>query len=238
MNRLFTILLLLTTPIISIGQDMTEKSDTSHRFIIGFNLGSNFSSLQSIHAKPNNSFGLGFSTGAFIATRAKHFSLRLSLLYDFTKYKISYTSKYSSSPANWPTKIADYYLYNSNIRSSILASYLFGRKIKYYFFIGPEYMIPISNSAKGQIHETGWWITNPSDHYDYYIYDNDINCFTNWNLYVIIGTGLKKRIKKNDIGFEFNYGFGVHDFWDNEPPMKENYLKINLVYFLKFFKKI
>ena len=226
---------LLLIPKLFIGQTLTEKKDSTQRFYIGFNAGSIFSKFYAGSIEPGpfdtifyeNTYRPGFTAGFFVNPQSRHFSVRLGLTYTWTKHDISYKES-SISPGCGSYTTADYCLYSSALKISFLPTITYGNNIKYYFFIGPDFVQPIYTKIKGQIHETGWGGTS---NYDLYTYDNNIKQSINVTSYIITGIGLKKSLNRNNIGVEFILGHSMQDIIGS-PSMKENFGIISIVYFL------
>ncbi|NOZ46778.1 MAG: PorT family protein [Chlorobi bacterium] len=201
MKNVILLISMLLWSVIVISQIENDKYDSKFRF--GFNLGSNYSNLQSKEILPNNakiSNGIGFSLGVFmdyLITESFIFSPKSELSFYNSSVEFVNNDNFKYTYEIFPISL--------NLMTHFV--YKIGNsKVIPYFFAGPNFKIPISKK--------------PHSSSEFY---------TNSDFAIDFGIGLENRTKYFIFAPELKYSFGLLNI--NESPNLQtlNFHSISLI---------
>lgn len=192
---------MLLCSIIVFSQTENSKDDSKFRF--GFNLGTNYSNLQSKETLPNNaeiSNGIGFSLGVFM-----DYSITENFLFS-PKLELSF---YNSSVefVNSDNSNYTYEIFPISLNLMTHFTYKIGNgKVVPYFFAGPNLKIPISKRP-----------------------DSSSEFYTNSDFGIDFGIGLENKTKYFIFAPELKYSFGLLNINQNPTLQTLNSHNISLI---------
>jgi len=192
---------MLLWSVIVFSQSESDKDD--HKFRFGFNLGANYSNLQSKETLPNNakiSNDVGFSLGIF---------MDYSISENFIISPKSELSFYNSSVEfiNSDNSNSTYEIFPISMNFMTHFVYKIGNsKVVPYFFSGPNLKIPIYK----KLDSTSEFYTNPDFAIDF-------------------GIGLENRTKYFIFAPELKYSFGLLNVNKNPTLQTLNFHNISLI---------
>jgi hypothetical protein len=167
--------------IIVFSQTENIKNDAKYRF--GFNLGTNYSNLQSKETLPSNakiSNGLGFSLGVFM-----DYSISENFIFS-PKSELSF---YKSSVEFVDTDNSNYTYEIFPMSLNFMTHFVYkigNSKVVPYFFAGPNFKIPISKRP-----------------------DSSSEFYTHSDFAIDLGIGLEHKTKHFIFAPELKYSFGL-----------------------------
>jgi len=192
---------MLLWSVIVFSQTESDKDDSKFRF--GFNLGTNYSNLQSKETLPNNakiSDGIGFSLGVF---------MDYSITENFIFSPKSELSFYNSSVEFVNSDNSNYTYEILPISLNFMTHFVYkigNRKAIPYFFAGPNLKIPISKKP-----------------------DSSSEFYTNSDFAIDFGIGLENRTKYFIFAPELKYSFGLLNINQNPTLQTLNFHNISLI---------
>ena len=192
---------MLLCSIIVFSQTENSKDDSKFRF--GFNLGTNYSNLQSKETLPNNaeiSNGIGFSLGVFMDyTISKNFLFSPKSELSFYNSSVEFVN---SDNSNYT-----YEIFPISLNFMTHFVYRFGNsKVVPYFFAGPNLKIPISKKP-----------------------ESSSEFYTNSDFAIDFGIGLENRTKYFIFAPELKYSFGLLNINQNPTLQTLNFHNISLI---------
>ena len=192
---------MLLCSIIVFSQTENSKDDSKFRF--GFNLGTNYSNLQSKETLPNNakiSNGIGFSLGVFM-----DYSISENFLFS-PKSELSF---YNSSVEFTNSDNSNYTYEIFPISLNLMTHFVYkigNSKVIPYFFAGPNLKIPISKRP-----------------------DSSSEFYTNSDFAIDFGIGLENKTKYFIFAPELKYSFGLLNINQNPTLQTLNFHNISLI---------
>ena len=190
---------MLLWSVIVFSQTESDKDDSKFRF--GFNLGANYSNLQSKETLPNNakiSNGVGFSLGVF---------MDYSITENFIFSPKSELSFYNSSVEFSNNNNSTYEIFPISLNFMTHFVYKIGNsKVVPYFFAGPNLKIPISKKP-----------------------ESSSEFYTNSDFAIDFGIGLENRTKYFIFAPELKYSFGLLNINQNPTLQTVNFHSISLI---------
>ena len=201
MKNAVLLTLMLLCSIIVFSQTENSKDDSKFRF--GFNLGTNYSNLQSKETLPNNaeiSNGIGFSLGVFMDyTISKNFLFSPKSELSFYNSSVEFVN---SDNSNYT-----YEIFPISLNFMTHFVYRFGNsKVVPYFFAGPNLKIPISKKP-----------------------ESSSEFYTNSDFAIDFGIGLENRTKYFIFAPELKYSFGLLNINQNPTLQTLNFHNISLI---------
>lgn len=189
---------MLLWSVIVFSQTESDKDDSKFRF--GFNLGANYSNLQSKETLPNNakiSNDVGFSLGLF---------MDYSITDNFIFSPKSELSFYNSSVV-FSNDNSTYEIFPISLNFMTHFVYKIGNsKVVPYFFAGPNFKIPISKKP-----------------------ESSSEFYTNSDFAIDFGIGLENRTKYFIFAPELKYSFGLLNINQNPTLQTLNFHNISLI---------
>jgi hypothetical protein len=181
MKKAVLLTTMLLFSIILFAQSESSKDDRKLRF--GFNMGTNYSNLQSPETLPNNaeiSNGVGLSLGVLM-----DYSISENILFS-PKTELSFNNSHVGF-ANNDNSRHSYEIFPISLDLRTHFAYKFGNsKVVPYFFAGPNLKIPIS---KKPVSGSAF--------------------YTNSNFAIDFGIGLENRLKSFVFAPELKYSYGL-----------------------------
>lgn len=187
--------------LIVVAQGESENDDSKFRF--GFNLGANYSNLQSKEMLPDNakiSNGVGFSLGVFMdyaITGNFIFSPKSELAFYNSSVDFLHSDNSNYAYEIYPMSLNFMAHFAYKIKKS---------KVVPYFFAGPNVKIPISKKP-----------------------DSSSEFYTNTDFAIDFGIGFENRIKRFIFAPELKYSLGLLNINQNPSLQTLNFHTLSLI---------